>query len=587
MYPYRLQRLGLCTLFLLLLPAAAFAQARADHLPAGGGRAEVITVTFNDAVTFPRDAAGNPAPVRALVYLEDVNDRVVQYGADAVHAPAVSGNEVVNLTNFRADPGGANTPVILADLVPVGQKRDFTIVIRNVILSGETQAKRVQVSVPVRSQVIKPPRLFMLPITSNNRDVLTIQPVGISAQNILARLGAAPGKIAVTFDFAGADTIPDTNATAVSVAADPGNPNVLLVKPSISIPRRPEPFTVTVKLPVADLRGAEDIPGGFGFPADATTLDVTREAKLVPSLPERAASEFYFEATYNSTVSQKDRKRSKVGVFGLNIRPKINPLTYNVNGAGEGAPFWLALRPFFEADIDTQSSKDSKSPNRINFGVDLEYGQNVGLARGPKFLQYFIWLNGFHHESDRDFKLRTIYWHTEFVPYFLNWEKTRDQTLHQFRYPCRPSAPTPGGAPPASCVRTLDPERAGRQPLVSAYRFRPSVGYDLGGTLNRDNREIDAPTEHISRLLFKLDTSVELKRLVTFSLENTYYFLENAERRRNRDYLETRLEFNTGRLFGNDFGGLQNAITLKFQRGDQSPTFKPVNAFSAGFKIFR
>jgi hypothetical protein len=80
---------------------------------------------------------------------------------------------------------------------------------------------------------------------------------------------------------------------------------------------------------------------------------------------------------------------------------------------------------------------------------------------------------------------------------------------------------------------------------------------------------------------------LDFRRVVSFNLNNTYYFLENASRRRSRDYLEARFELNTGFLFNRNFNGLQNAITLKFQRGDQPPTFGPVNAFSVGFKIFR
>jgi len=75
--------------------------------------------------------------------------------------------------------------------------------------------------------------------------------------------------------------------------------------------------------------------------------------------------------------------------------------------------------------------------------------------------------------------------------------------------------------------------------------------------------------------------------LVTFSLTDTYYFVGNLDRRKHRDYLETSLEINTGYLFRRDLGGVQSAISLSFKRGQQPPTFKPVNLFSVGFKIFK
>ncbi|HEX8071583.1 MAG TPA: hypothetical protein VF546_16635 [Pyrinomonadaceae bacterium] len=96
-----------------------------------------------------------------------------------------------------------------------------------------------------------------------------------------------------------------------------------------------------------------------------------------------------------------------------------------------------------------------------------------------------------------------------------------------------------------------------------------------------------ASSDKVSRLFVKFSTAVELNRLVLFSLDDTYYFLQDAQRRRNRNYLETRLDFNTGALFNVDLGSLQSAVTFKFQRGELPPRFKPVNALSVGFKLYR
>ena len=105
--------------------------------------------------------------------------------------------------------------------------------------------------------------------------------------------------------------------------------------------------------------------------------------------------------------------------------------------------------------------------------------------------------------------------------------------------------------------------------------------------MRRDARASNTPTDTISRPFVALDLAVELKRIVKFGVTSNYYYLANADRRRHRDYTESRVELNTGFLFNRNFNGLQNAIVFKFQRGEQPPTFGPVNALSVGFKIFR
>src|SRR5262245_46139167 len=124
-------------------------------------------------------------------------------------------------------------------------------------------------------------------------------------------------------------------------------------------------------------------------------------------------------------------------------------------------------------------------------------------------------------------------------------------------------------------------------PLISAYRFKPTVAYELGGVVQRDVRVTGLPSNTISRLLFGLDMDLEFERIVTLAVTNTYYFLEQVPRRPNRDYAEARFELNTGYLFNRNLNGLQSAFLVKFQRGFQPPTFGPVNALSVGFKIYR
>lgn len=245
------------------------------------------------------------------------------------------------------------------------------------------------------------------------------------------------------------------------------------------------------------------------------------------------------------------------------------------------------MRPLLIADADTQKVSKSKSPNRIQLGVDLEWGNNFGLdfkdgndgqnspftrntadEKSNPFLRQLVWTNGLRYDSDRDFKLQTMYWHTELGFGFRKFDQSFDQSLFRFRLKQE-----------TSDVR--------REPFISSYFVRPSIGYELGGTIHRDTRAINAPTKNISRAFVHLGMGIELKRIAKFSLDDTYYYLQNALRRKNRNYLEAVFELNTGRLSGIDLTGFSNAIFLKFQRGDQPPTFGSVNAFSLGFKIYK
>jgi hypothetical protein len=116
---------------------------------------------------------------------------------------------------------------------------------------------------------------------------------------------------------------------------------------------------------------------------------------------------------------------------------------------------------------------------------------------------------------------------------------------------------------------------------------RPSFGYELGGVGRRDFRNNPFPTDNISRLFVRWESAIEFKRLLVFSFDNNYYYLQNATNRRHRNYLETRAELNLGPFFTVDLARANQALVFKFQRGEQPPTFGPVNAFSLGFKVSR
>jgi hypothetical protein len=129
-------------------------------------------------------------------------------------------------------------------------------------------------------------------------------------------------------------------------------------------------------------------------------------------------------------------------------------------------------------------------------------------------------------------------------------------------------------------------------PSRSSLRFRriafsPSFGYDLGGISRRAGSADPVLGDSVSRFYLKSDSNIQFWRVLTLAATDTSYFLPPATRRQFRNYLEARTEVNVGSWTHSDFFGLQDAIVFKFQRGEQPPTFNPVNSLSLGFKIYR
>jgi len=517
-----------------------------------------------------------------LLFFEDDTGTIVQVFCEASQVPGLA-----NAISLRGFQDAAKTPVKLAlggglvSEVPAGKTRTYNIVLKGVRLTREPRARPIQTSVDVNSVTNKMPVVFVRTINQPgtvpyNRRVIKIQPEGLALNDLLSPFQGDPGKIRILYNFSADDLSPNVETSAASIEIDRKNPNTLLIEPKEKLPLRAKKYTVKILFPAQPLRGHES--AGFAIPIDAQSLTATTVADLAaPNQTDRAKTEFFVETTFTSTVNAKSHARANVGIFGVHWKPTLPLLTYNVFGEKGDKPVWMAFRPLFEADVDTQSPKVSKSPNRVQFGMDYELGRDAGLRKTrpdgskepPAFLQQQIWINGLRYDSDRDFKLQTIYWHTEYVPRFLDFEQTTEE--RQFAFDIAP--------------RTTPTTSKG--PFVSSYRIKPSIGYELGGLVRRDTRATNTPTDTINRPFVGLDLALELKRLVKFGVTGTYYHLVNADRRRNRAYTETRFELNTGFLFNRNFNGLQNAILFKFQRGEQPPTFGPVNALSVGFKIFR
>lgn len=506
----------------------------------------------------------------------------------------LDGARDVNLVTGSTDDGGGAVPGVAP-----GSNRTYLITWDSVQLETQGQPEPILTAATVGSSVMNPPVFFINSLLGTRAGIadperkFALNANGVNLAALLAKFKSNPGRIKVTLSFDKNDPAPGStnnsvtdrvvklegvrgvlqaNGTRINVPDD-ANPEQIIVTVSRSLPQRAAAYTVKFDFPAADLNSPGLLKPGFAPPTGEEFVSAAERVEGNAPPTERAKTEFFFESTFTSIVNATNRKRSNVGLFGLHFKPVVGLRFFNVGPAAtpeerdKQRPKWIALRPLFDADVDTQPIKDSQAPNRIVFGMDFEYG----IAASPKgksdtILQY-VFLNGVRYDSDRDFKVQTLYYQTEFLPQFLNFEQTRDQRLRQFRFP--------GG------VR--NPENARLFPFVSSYHVRPSVGYQLGGTIKKG----DSDSDTISRLFVKFGTGIELKRLIQFTFEDTYYFLQNASRRRNRNYLETRLDFNTGALFNVDLGALQSAITFKFQRGELPPKFKPVNTFSVGFKLYR
>lgn len=587
-----------------LLAATAQAQTRSVPLPSRADPA-FIRVSFIGLDLQQIDGVGIPAdgtlPTPSIYFKE--GGRRIYLLCDASLTAMADGTPVKNqidLKNFRTLDGthqvhlvrGSDDNGMTVPAVAAGGKRTYLITWESIRLETQSQAAPVLTTVKVGAATDNVPTLSAIACPEGRPDCrgereFIVGAFGLSAAKLLAKFKHEPSKIRVVYKFDVDDPAQNFNHTAVALRGLPDDnaPHSVVVDIGRALPHRPETYSVTLEFPAEDLRGTEE--DGFTVPpkepAKNLVLKASQEITLAPPSDERAKTEFFFEGTFTSVVSAKDRSRSNVGLFGLRYKPTLGLRMYNTEDASK-APWWVAFRPLLNADVDTQHIEDSEAPNRTVFGLDFEYGRGAKLRpadAAPARVQQFVWLNGLRYDSDRDFKLQTAYWHTELVPTFWNAEQTAAYRLWQFRHPCARQTT------PSETCSALEASREHQFPLISSYHFRPSVGYQLGGIVNRDRRITGFPTDNISRLFVKFSTAIEFRQLIQLSLDDTYYFLENAPRRRNRNYLEAHFDFNTGAFFNVNLGALQSALTLKFQRGDLPPRFKPVNALSIGIKLFR
>jgi hypothetical protein len=398
------------------------------------------------------------------------------------------------------------------------------------------------------------------------RNEIIVRADNLNTTAVVARLAADKTKLSVTYDFGQDATVSNIVTGVDSIRFSDSNPDVFSIKPRRSLPYHATPYKVSIQIPKNDVPGALQPPSGNVF-----TLTSTANFPA-PAVTEPNAT-YDFQPTLTSAVNRSKGTRVNTGLFVLTAHPVLFLHEQMVDGKPRKNSYWMDFRPNLSANIDTLPEKTSTTPNRITIALDEELGLArlrgaVAPVRPEHAVDQFAWTNGVRTDTDRDFKVFSTYWHTDLA--FDPWKGSESQAYRT------------QNLLPAGTV-----SKASKTPFITAYRLRPSFGYELGSTTVRSGTIDPVLGTSVSRALLKLDTMLEIKRNVSFAVVDTGYYLANASRRLGRDFLDAQIAVNTGLLIRMDTEKIQSAITLKYQRGEQPPRFTPVNTISLGMKFYK
>jgi hypothetical protein len=387
--------------------------------------------------------------------------------------------------------------------------------------------------------------------------------------------------ITVTLKFDEEDTAPEYHLRVLdarlSGADEPneGNNANAFIKFTLSglLPSRPKSYKITLSLDKQYF--SQQIQDLLDEGAEAVEVTTKMEASATPA---RDTANFFLDATFTSTVNQfnpskpvsdtNNGQRRNVGLFGLSVAPETRQWIKGLQN-DQGGMHQSTLKPYLKADVSTLPLREAEVPTQIADGLDFAY--TYGRQGRPQ-LRGVVLTAGGRHESDRDFKFQIAtgrFTATPLIRAFSQSRAYRDRIVKNRK----------------------DPKKQGKPFLVTSYSFTPKVGYEFGDVVrDRPGRLLEniAFQDKISRFLAEASFAIEFKRVVTLSATDTYYYHWSVDRRPQRNYVEAKIDFNTGYLFRR-FGsrGLASGITAKFQRGEQSPTFKVVNVFSVGVTFVR
>jgi len=426
------------------------------------------------------------------------------------------------------------------------------------------QLYAVNVAVPARGTA----RLVLSIPSPPVRNQITIQVQNADTHLIFQSLYQVMAKIVITYDFGPDSQVSNIKTGVKQIDAPTGASSVLTVVPNAPLPYHATTYKVNVQIPTGVL------PPSFRIVPPAKTYSVSAVANFPSPTVLETAADYDFEPTFTSAVNKTKQTRTNTGLFIVNLKPLLFLHQKNVDGKPREYSYWTDFRPNISANLDTLPEKSSTTPNRITFALDSELGftrqrsqASSGKVGGQPFDQ-FTWTNGAHTDTDRDFKVFSTYWHTDMA--FDPWKWSETQAF-------RTRNLVPVGNAPHSIPT----------PVITAYRFRPSFGCDLGSTEYRSGPADPVLGTSVSRVILKLDTMLEMRKNVSFSVVDTGYYLFDASRRNARDFLLAQVAVNTGLLLRLDINKIQSAVAFTYQRGAQPPLFKPVDTISLGLKLYR
>ncbi len=389
------------------------------------------------------------------------------------------------------------------------------------------------------------------------RNIITLTLENADATTFFNQLSKDANSIVIVYDFGASSPVSNIKTRATRIA----HPTTFAIDifPETPMPFHATTYKVTIQIPNADL------PHGIDSSKTVIFYPVTATANYPSPTVDKTNSIYDFEPTLTSSVKKSIRSTS--GLFALTLNPVLFLHEMDVDGQARSTSFWWDFRPNISANVDTLAEASSTTPNRVTIALDSELGLSRKRNSGRGF-DNLTWTNGIRDDSDRDFKVFNTYWHTDIAPDFWKWSESQSYRTGQY-------------------IPVGQKAQAPKRLIVTAYRFRPSFGYEIGATTVRSGTIDPTLGDSVSRVLLKLDTMIELWRNIAFSAVDTSYYLFDATRRNARGFLDAQVAVNTGLLLRMDTRKIQSAILFKYQRGEQPPTFRPTDTISLGFKIYK
>lgn len=263
----------------------------------------------------------------------------------------------------------------------------------------------------------------------------------------------------------------------------------------------------------------------------------------------RDDSSYFVDLSYVSAATTDDAEddRDEEGLLDLRLKP--GPWSLFDSGRGAWKRCW---QPLLDAKIGSDRPSESKSPNKVSAGLELQFDRAVGRW-GEHRIRF-----GLLHNSDRDFDTREVAADLRWLPVADSFVRSEERRLHEYR------------------------ERNPRKtPVVRGWSFVPFLGVEYGEVLDSPPPAMpEATAEDDQFLRYKLgfDLSAAVGSFV-LSLSDTFRLLEGpagdpADDRQN--ILTAAVTFQISAIQG---------VSLKYQKGNDVPTFDDVDTLSVSYQF--